>query len=58
VLPEGRRRRGLEAAAHAIFDDVFDGRIPPFDEKAAEPMPDFLPPANARASRQRPRTCW
>jgi predicted nucleic acid-binding protein len=36
ILPEGRRRRILEAAANAIFADAFDGRILPFDEKAAK----------------------
>jgi predicted nucleic acid-binding protein len=36
ILPDGRRRRALEAAAHAIFADVFHGRILPFDERAAE----------------------
>jgi predicted nucleic acid-binding protein len=36
VLPEGRRRHALEAAAQAIFDNGFDGRILPFDEKAAD----------------------
>jgi hypothetical protein len=36
VMPDGRRRRGLEAAAKAIFADAFDGRILPFDETSAE----------------------
>lgn len=36
IMPEGRRRRGLEAAAKAIFANVFDGRILPFDEESAE----------------------
>jgi len=35
ILPDGHRRRTLEAAAQAIFADDFDGRILPFDEKAA-----------------------
>jgi predicted nucleic acid-binding protein len=35
IMPEGRRRRGLEAAAKAIFANAFDGRILPFDETAA-----------------------
>ncbi|MEA2727255.1 MAG: toxin FitB [Acetobacteraceae bacterium] len=35
ILPDGRRRRILEAAARAIFDDDFDGRILPFDATAA-----------------------
>jgi toxin FitB len=36
IMPEGRRRRGLEAAAKAIFANAFDGRVLPFDEKSAE----------------------
>lgn len=36
IMPDGRRRRGLEAAAKAIFANAFDGRILPFDEKSAE----------------------
>lgn len=36
IMPEGRRRRGLEAAAKAIFGIAFDGRVLPFDAKSAE----------------------
>lgn len=36
IMPDGRRRRGLETAAKAIFANVFDGRILPFDGKSAE----------------------
>jgi predicted nucleic acid-binding protein len=42
ILPEGRRRRILEAAAKAIFANVFDGRILPFDEKSAEFYADIF----------------
>jgi predicted nucleic acid-binding protein len=35
ILPPGRRRSTLEAAARAIFADDFDGRILPFDQVAA-----------------------
>jgi toxin FitB len=35
ILPDGRRRRTLEAAARAIFADDFDGRLLPFDQTAA-----------------------
>jgi predicted nucleic acid-binding protein len=35
ILPDGRRRRILEAAARAIFVDDFNGRILPFDQAAA-----------------------
>jgi len=35
VLPEGRRRLALAAAAEAIFADDFEGRVLPFDEAAA-----------------------
>lgn len=35
ILPKGRRRQLLDAAARAIFEDDFDGRILPFDQLAA-----------------------
>ena len=35
IMPGGRRRAELEEAARAMFTDDFDGRILPFDTKAA-----------------------
>lgn len=35
VMPEGRRRLALEAAARAMFQEDFDGRVLPFDRGAA-----------------------
>ncbi len=35
IMPTGRRRAELEAMAQAIFSQDFDGRILPFDGKAA-----------------------
>jgi predicted nucleic acid-binding protein len=35
VLPDGRRRAALAAAADAMFTDDFVGRVLPFDEAAA-----------------------
>jgi predicted nucleic acid-binding protein len=35
VLPEGRRRLALTAAAEAMFTDDFEGHVLPFDEAAA-----------------------
>ena len=35
VLPPGRRRAELEAMAQAIFSQDFDGRVLPFDARAA-----------------------
>ena len=35
IMPTGRRRTELEAMAHAIFSQDFDGRILPFDAQAA-----------------------
>jgi predicted nucleic acid-binding protein len=35
ALPEGRRRRGLAAAAEAMFSEDLVGRVLPFDEIAA-----------------------
>jgi len=42
VMPEGRRRRSLEAVAKAIFADVFDGRVLPFDSAAAAACADIF----------------
>lgn len=35
VMPSGRRRTELEAAARAMFAEDFGGRVLPFDTKAA-----------------------
>lgn len=35
ILPEGRKRQLLDAAARGVFEDEFDGRILPFDQVAA-----------------------
>lgn len=35
VLPQGRKRRSLEAAAVALFHDELNGRVLPFDGEAA-----------------------
>jgi toxin FitB len=35
IMPDGRRRRDLEAAARTMFLEDFDGRVLPFDMKAA-----------------------
>jgi predicted nucleic acid-binding protein len=35
IMTEGRRRRELEAAAHGIFAEDFEGRILSFDSDAA-----------------------
>lgn len=37
LLPSGRRRRDFEAAAEAMFDEDFDGRILAFGSDAARP---------------------
>ena len=34
-MPEGRRRLDLTAAARAMFQEDFDGRVLPFDPPAA-----------------------
>jgi len=36
VLPVGRRRFGLEAAAQAMFQQDLEGRVLPFDSDAAQ----------------------
>jgi predicted nucleic acid-binding protein len=35
IMPDGRRRRDLEAAAVAMFSEDFEGRVLPFDMEAA-----------------------
>ena len=42
VLPEGRRRAALAAAAEAMFIDDFAGRVLPFDEAAAVHYADIV----------------
>ena len=42
VMPEGRRRSALEAAARAIFSDDFDGRVLTFDPAAASAYADIF----------------
>ena len=41
LLPEGRRRRGLEAAAEHAFGSLFAGRVLPFDSGAAHAYADI-----------------
>lgn len=50
IMPEGRRRRGLEAMAKAIFANAFDGRVLPFDSAAAAAYADIFA-ARRRAGR-------
>ena len=42
VMPEGRRRLALEAAALAMFRDDFAGRVLPFDTAAAAAYADIF----------------
>src|SRR5665213_3683662 len=42
VLPAGRRRLGLEAAARAIFKENFSEKLWPFDSAAAEAYPEIF----------------
>lgn len=35
IMPDGRRRTALEAAAHDMFEEDFRGRVLPFDTDAA-----------------------
>jgi predicted nucleic acid-binding protein len=50
ILPQGRRRASLEAAANAIFRDDFAGRVLPFDGEAAVAYADVFS-ARRRAGR-------
>ena len=56
VLPEGRRRLALAAAAAAMFADDFEGRVLPFDEAAAANYADIVAAAATKAARSRPST--
>jgi toxin FitB len=55
IMPEGRRRGALEAAARAMFAEDFEGRVLPFDATAATAYADMFaacrragrPPATA-----------
>ena len=42
ILPDGQRRAILEKAAHAMFEDDFDGRILPFNTEAAAACADIF----------------
>ena len=50
ILPEGRRRAELEAAAQAMFAEDFEGRVLPFDTFAARDYADIYA-ARRRAGR-------
>jgi predicted nucleic acid-binding protein len=53
VLPEGRRRAALAAAAEAMFIDDFAGRVLPFDEEAAVHYAEMSPRAVVKAYQSR-----
>ena len=42
IMPQGRRRAELEAAARAIFVEDFDGRVLPLDMEAAAAYADIF----------------
>jgi len=50
IMPEGRRRLDLEAAARAMFLEDFEGRVLPFDREAAIAYADIFA-ARRRAGR-------
>jgi len=50
ILPEGRRRRDLEAAAQSMFQEDFEGRVLSFDMAAAAAYADIFA-ARRRAGR-------
>ena len=50
MLPDGRRRRALDAAARAMFSDDFGGRVLPFDTESAAAYADIFA-ARARSGR-------
>jgi hypothetical protein len=50
IMPDGRRRLDLEAAARAMFTEDFEGRVLPFDMEAAIAYADIFA-ARRRAGR-------
>ncbi|MFI4973504.1 MAG: type II toxin-antitoxin system VapC family toxin [Caulobacterales bacterium] len=42
IMPDGRRRAALQAAARAIFETDFSGRILPFDSDSAKSYIDIV----------------
>jgi predicted nucleic acid-binding protein len=42
IMPDGRRRQDLEAAARAMFEDDFEGRVLPFNMAAAVTYADIF----------------
>jgi toxin FitB len=42
ILPDGKRRRDLEAAIEPIFTEDFAGRVLPFDGEAAEAYAEIV----------------
>lgn len=42
IMPVGRRRDTLDAAARALFDQEFDGRVLPFDQAASTAFAEML----------------
>lgn len=57
ILPQGRRRASLEAAANAIFRDDFAGRVLPFDGEAAMAYADVFSARRAAGSDGRSDDC-
>lgn len=42
IMPDGRRRQNLQAAARAMFTDDFEGRVLAFDMQAAAAYADIF----------------
>ena len=42
VMPDGRKRDALRAAAGSMFEEEFQGRVLPFDSHAAEAYAEIL----------------
>ena len=57
ILPDGRRRAGLEEAARAMFADDFQGRVLPFDTEAAAAYAEVFA-ARRKAGRPGPSISW
>jgi toxin FitB len=51
ILPQGRRRKDLEAAARAMFAEDFESRVLPFDMEAAVAYADIFAARKTRVGR-------
>ncbi len=57
LVPEGRRRRELAAAAERLFEELLAGRVLPFDRRAAQAYAAIGPARRAAGRAYDTRDC-